>query len=303
MEQGSVLITGGSGLIGRYLSDHFIQKGFNVTHLSRNPSQTGAIKSFFWDPSKDIIDPDSLRNAKYIIHLAGANIGSGRWSNKRRQEIAGSRIKTADLILSTLNKNNFRPEAFISASATGYYGSLTSENIFTESDPPSDDFLGTVCRQWEEAAGRFSNEGIRTVVIRTGVVMDRNDGALSRLVAPARFGIFPIVGSGRQYMPWIHPADLTKVYFRAVTDPSMAGPYNAVAPDMVNHREFMRTLSVVMKKSFIQLPVPGAILKLMMGESATVALEGSRVSPLRLMSTGFSYSYPGLPEALEAALS
>ena len=153
----SVLITGGSGLIGRYLTSLLLAEGYKVSHLSRQKNSFGKVRVFRWDPVKEYLDPEVFEGIDYLVHLSGANIGEKRWSASRKKEIISSRVDSANLLFRTVSENNFKLKAFITASAVGYYGSLTSERIFTEDDPPSDDFLGTTCRLWEEAALQFED--------------------------------------------------------------------------------------------------------------------------------------------------
>ncbi len=303
MEQESVLITGGSGLIGRYLTLLFLEKGYKVSHLSRKRGHTCSVPSLAWDPEHDIIDPFAFKNVDHIVHLAGANIGEGRWTSTRKKELIGSRVKSASLLFRTISTQESRIKSFISASAAGYYGSVTSEKIFEETDPPADDFLGNICSHWEDAAGKFESSGIRTVKIRTGVVLERSDGALSGFLAAARFGLFPVLGGGNQYMPWIHIADLCEIYLRAVSDNSMNGPYNAVSPCHITNREFMKILAKVKGKPFIHPPVPSMLLRIAMGESSVVALKGSRISSDKIIRQGFTFRFTDIESALRDVLS
>ena len=195
----------------------------------------GRVRSFRWDPEKGYLDPEALEGIDYLVHLSGANIGEKQWSFSRRVEIINSRVESANLLFRTVSENNIKLNAFITASAVGYYGSVTSEKIFTEADPPADDFLGRTCRLLEEAADQFTGIGIRTVRIRSGVVLAKNEGVLVRLMKPARFGLVVRAGSGKQYFPWIHIEDLCRIYLKAIQDQNMQGAYNAVAPEHINH--------------------------------------------------------------------
>ena len=201
MEQESVLITGGRGLIGSNLSALLLEKGFRVSHLSRKENRGGKIPAFRWDPANNYNDPEALRNTDYIIHLAGANRGEGRWTKRRKKEIIESRVNTAELLLRSVKENKIKPKAFISASATGYYGSATTDKIYNETDPPGTDFLAETCRKWEKAAGKFSNEGMRTVIVRTGVVFEKHAGAVRRVVAAAKVYVFSFLGIGTPSLP------------------------------------------------------------------------------------------------------
>ena len=298
----SVLITGGSGLIGRYLTSALLAKGYKVSHLSRKTNQFGKVRVFRWDPDKGILDPQVFEGVDYIVNLAGANIGEKRWTGARKREIENSRIDSAQLLYRVIKENKIPIKAFISASAVGYYGSITSDKIFAENDPPADDFLGTVCRKWEEAADHFSGIGVRVVKLRTGVVMEKSDSALSKMMMTARFGFLVQTGNGRHYMPWIHITDLCNIYLKAIEDQEMNGAYNAVSPQHVTHKVFVETLAKVLGKTVFPVPVPGIILKAALGEMSDVVLKGSRVSAEKISKSGYAFLYPELEGALKEVL-
>jgi uncharacterized protein (TIGR01777 family) len=294
----SVMITGGTGLVGRYLTPALLAKGYQVSHLSRKPGGFGKVRVFSWDPSHGFIDPEALNGIDYLIHLSGANIGEKRWSASRKTEIISSRIDSADLLYRTVTENKYKLKAFISASAVGYYGSVTSERIFTEDDEPAVDFLANTCSLWEEAAFRFEAIGIRTVCLRTAVVLEKNDSALSRLLAPAKVGLVVRTGSGTQYFPWIHIDDLCNIYLKAVMDESMRGAYNAVAPEHISHDEFVRKMAKVMKRPVFLPSVPAWVLKTALGEMAGIILNGSRVSSEKIINSGYGFLFPETDGAL-----
>jgi uncharacterized protein (TIGR01777 family) len=302
MEQRSVLITGGSGLVGRYLSSLLLSHGYKVSHLSRTGKQQAGISSYRWDPEKRNIDTSALTGVNYIVHLAGANIGGKRWTKKRKEEIVKSRVDSACFLHQTITDKGIQLKAFITASAIGYYGSVTSEKIFNEKDDPGTDFLGNTCRLWEEAADLFIKEGIRTVKIRTAVVLEKNDSALSKLLLPAKYGFVIRIGSGRQYMPWIHINDLCSIYLKAIADQKMSGAYNAVSPGHINHNDFVRTLARVMNRPVFLPPVPAVILRTVLGEMSDVILKGSRVSGEKILSAGYKFIYPDFEGALINAI-
>jgi uncharacterized protein (TIGR01777 family) len=292
----SVLITGGSGLIGRYLTSLLLSEGYKVSHLSINANQFGKVRVFRWDPGKGILDPSVFEGVTCIVHLAGANIGEKRWTKERKNEIVKSRIDSAELLFRVLQNNEIKINAFISASAVGYYGSVTSEKVFTEDDLPGTDFLGTTCKKWEESADLFKREGIRTVKIRTAVVLEKNDSALSKMMIPAKFGFLVQTGNGRQYMPWIHITDLCKIYLKAIQYETMHGAYNAVSPQHITHKEFVKTLASVMGKPVFPIPAPSFILKAALGE---IVLKGSRVSNEKINKEGYRFTFNKLISALE----
>lgn len=292
-----VLITGGSGLIGQDLRIRLEERGYKVALLSRSARKARQTKSFTWDIDKGEIDRDALNNSDYIIHLAGANIGALRWTRKRKQEIRSSRIDSIDLIFNNLDLQQKKLKAFISSSAIGYYGAINSEHIFNETDPPSGDFLGRTCKEWEDAADRFAEAGIRTVKIRTGIVLSNKGGALSKLQLPVKLGFGVPLGNGKQYMPWIHMDDLGAIYLQALEDEKMFGAYNAVAPEHITNEELTRRLAQALKKPFWIPNIPSFLMKLLFGEMAAMLLYGSRISSEKIREAGFSFRFPDTESA------
>lgn len=296
------MVSGGTGLVGKQLSKKLLEEGFNVTILSRSGRQLQNIKTCFWDTESGQIDKESLQQADYIIHLAGASIGEKRWSKRRKQEIADSRVKSASLLFDVFKENPGRLKAFVTASATGYYGSATSEKIFAETDLPSGDFLGKVCEEWEAAANPFEEAGIRTVKIRAGLVLAREGGIIGRLKPVVKSGLGAALGSGRQFMPWIHIDDLCEIYLRAIEDSTMAGAYNAVAPESVTNKQFLKSLAEVLRRPFWLPNIPSVILHLILGQMAVLLLTGSRVSSEKIEKAGYTFLYPTLESALKKIL-
>ena len=258
----SVLITGGSGLIGKYLTSSLLSEGYTVSHLSRKVYHIEYVRVFLWDPEKRMIDPESMKGVDFIIHLAGANIGAGRWTGERKKEILESRTESARFLHQTVIEGGIQLKAFISASASGIYGTETSRRSSVKMILPAEDFLGKVCKLWEEAADLFASSGIRTVKIRTAVVLEKNDSALSKLMKPGKFGFLVQTGNGHQYMPWIHITDLCNIYLKAIEDKKMHGAYNAVSPQHVTHSDFMLVLGRVMNIPVFPVPVPGFALRI-----------------------------------------
>ncbi len=293
-----ILIAGGSGLIGRHLTSLLLERGYSVAHLSRKQDQFGRVRVYRWDPEKGILDPSVIEGTDYIVHLAGANIGERRWSEKRRKEIVSSRVDSALLLHRVVNENNITLKAFISASAVGYYGSATTEKIYTEKNQPAMDFLASTCRKWEWAADTFEKSGIRTVKIRTAMVLENNESAIKKLMMPAKFGFLISLGSGRQFMPWIHIKDLCGIYLKAIEDQNLTGAFNAVAPQHVSHDEFMKTLSLHMKKPVFPVNVPSFILTSVLGEMSNIVLNGSRISSEKIIKAGYRFIFDNLQNAL-----
>ncbi len=294
----TILVSGGTGLIGRHLCRKLKERGYRVTVLSRTGKQDADIRNYFWDWKKNEIENAAVENADYIIHLAGENIGDKRWTTKRKQQITDSRVKTGELLFNSVKANHITLKAFISASAIGYYGTITSEKIFAETDAYSDDFLGQVCRQWEKVADRFEDSGVRTVKIRSGVVLTKEGGVLTKMMIPVKLGFGSAIGSGRQYLPWIHISDLCGIYLKAIEDAQMDGAYNAVAPDHTSNRDFIETLARVLKKPFWFPNVPAIALKIRYGKMSEMLLKGSRISSDKIKAAGYAFLFPDLESAL-----
>jgi len=298
----NVLITGGTGLIGKHLSERLIQSGYRVSVLSRKRNNNSKIPIYAWDVEKKTIDNEALENVDYIVHLAGANIGERRWTAERKQLILDSRVKSSNLIFEELKRKDIKLKAFISASAVGYYGAVTSNKIFNETDFAPNDFLGETCRLWEQTADQFENAGIRTVIIRSGIVLAKEDGALSKMMGPVKMGIGSAIGDGKQYIPWIHIDDICNIFIKAIEDDAMHGAYNAVSPDPKTNKEFTKIVAKVLNAPFWFPAIPAFALKLMFGKMSEIFLKGSRVSSDKISATGFQFRFPELEKALKNIL-
>lgn len=301
----TVLITGGTGLVGRRLTALLVERGYRVLWLSREGNLHADIPTYRWDYRNNEMDNEALEQADVIIHLAGSNLGEGRWSAEKKRQIVESRVLTAELMRERLMLIGKVPDAFISASATGYYGLGVSERIFTEKDQLSaNDFLSTTCRKWEDAAISYNElSGIRTVLLRTGFILSHDSEAFKKMVLPTRFGVGSPLGNGRQYLSWIHLEDLCRIYIKAVEEPSMQGVFNAVAPEYITNALFMRTLAKVMEKPFFLPAVPTFMMRLLMGEAADMVLGGSRISSQKIRDAGYHFLYPAAEQAITASLS
>lgn len=300
----TVLITGGSGLVGSSLTKLLVTKGYKVIWLSTHSNIKGDIHRYKWDYRYGIIDKEAVGRADYIIHLSGASIGNKWWTESRKKEIVDSRVKTAKLILHALQEIGKQPEAFISASAVGYYGLDISDKIYAEDDVlRGADFLSDTCRKWEKASSRFDDVlGVRTVILRTGVVISSKSDAFKKMMMPVKWGLGSPLGKGTQYLSWIHIDDLCNMYLKAIEDVEMRGVYNAVAPDYVTNAEFMHKLSTAMDKPFFMPRIPSFAIRMAMGESADLVLGGSRVSAQKIEQAGFEFKYAHLDDAIEATL-
>ncbi len=295
----TILVSGGAGVIGKHLCPELKKRGYDVTVLSRKNRGNNQFRTFWWDPDSSEIEEGAIESADYIIHLSGANLGDKRWTSEQKQIIIDSRVKTAHLIFEKIQEKKHPLKAFISSSAIGYYGTTPTERKFNESDPPGNDFLAEVCLKWEEAVDRFQQSGIRTVKIRSGVVLTREGGALSQMKRPVVLGIGSPFGTGRQYMPWIHIDDLCAIYTKAVEDSQMSGVYNAATPDNKTNAEFMRLLAHVLNQPFWFPKVPAFVMKLILGERASIILQGNKVSCEKIIREGFNFKYPDLESALK----
>ncbi|GAA3781133.1 TIGR01777 family oxidoreductase [Flavobacterium ginsengiterrae] len=295
----NVLLTGGSGFIGSYLTNLLIGAGYTVSVLSRNNKEnTDTITYYKWDLNKNYIDENAVLNADYIIHLAGEGIVEKRWTEKRKKAIIKSRVKPIDLIFSVLEKNNKKLNAFISASAVGIYGAVTSHKICTEDTPAANDFLGKTCQIWEHASDKIEALGIRTVKIRTGIVFGKDEGFLKKVSPSFKSGFGVALGTGKQYLPWIHIEDLCQIYCKSVTDDQMHGPYNAAVTDNTTNERFSRILASLYGYAIWLPKIPPFILRLVLGEMSEAVLKGQRVSSEKIQRTGFEFQFTDLEKAL-----
>jgi uncharacterized protein (TIGR01777 family) len=244
------------------------------------------------------VDPEAIIHTDVIIHLAGANVAEKRWTKRRKQEIVSSRTDSGRLLVKALQSNANRVKTIIAASAIGWYGPDSGE-IFSEEMPHYPDFLGTTCKQWEDAIQPVMQMGIRIVTLRTGIVLSNAGGALKEFRKPVRFGIAPILGSGKQIISWIHIDDLCRIFEKSISDPGIQGIYNAVAPNPISNKDFMLILAAKMKKFFIPIHVPAFVLKIALGEMSIEVLKSCTVSSAKIQKTGFQFVYPSLEVALK----
>ncbi|MCD6068191.1 MAG: epimerase [Bacteroidetes bacterium] len=291
----NVLITGASGLLGQPLSELLMKNGHSVTHIGRKEKLQGKIKCYQWDIGKGTIDPRAFENIDTVVHLAGAGIADSRWTDERKKEIIDSRVQSGKMLINAINERKGQIRTFIGASAIGYYGAITNETIYTETMPPHTDFMASVCTLWEESYN--GDAQTRKVIVRIGVVLSHEGGAFLKLSKTAKMGIASPLGSGKQYMPWIHIDDMAGVIFEAITNTAYTGIYNAVTPQHINNTEFTRELAKAYGKPMFMPKVPAFLLKLMLGEMANIVLEGSRVSCEKLQKQGFTFQFPEITGA------
>lgn len=299
MNPKTILITGASGLIGTRLTKMLEQNGHHVRHLSRT-KKDNSVSSFTWDIEKKHIDKGVFDSVDAVIHLTGAGIADKPWTAKRKQQILESRTNSTALLFDTLKATQHTVHTFISASAIGYYG--FGDGIFSEDSEPGNDFLADVVRRWEAQADKIQSLSIRTVKIRTGIVLSKDGGALKEITKPVRFGVGAVLGTGKQHMSWIHIDDLSQMFMYALMNDKINGAYNAVSPTWTTNEELTKGIARVLKKPLWLPPVPGFVLKILLGEMADLVLKGSKISSDKIQQAGFKFKFPLLEGALENLL-
>lgn len=290
----NILITGGSGLVGQRITALLEKKGYQVAWLSRS-AQSGR-KSFIWDIEKQEIDSKAIEWADAIIHLAGAGVAEKRWTPERKKLILESRTQSTQLLFSALEKAEKRPNTFISASAVGFYGFNTGTALVDESSPAGSDFLAEVVKAWENEAKKMESLDIRTVLLRIGIVLDSEGGALGEMLKPP---VSAPLGSGDQWMSWIHIEDLSQMFIYALEKTTLQGVYNAVGPNPATNQQLTQEAAYAKGKTYLGIGVPGFVLKMVLGEMAAMVLGGNRVSCQKIQKTGFQFEFYELSAALK----
>lgn len=290
----NILITGGSGLIGKALISKLLKENHTVSILSRSPKKIKNVTVYLWNINNEEIENKAFNNIDYIIHLAGAGIADKRWTQKRKQEIIDSRVKSTQLLYNKVKEQKVLLKGFISASAIGYYGAITSDKEFIEDDGSASDFLGTVCNLWEKSILQFKKAGIPTTIFRTGIVLSNNGGALTKMQTP----IVTPIGSGKQWMPWIHIDDLCQMYLDAVNG-NLTGIFNAVAPEYTTNYSFSKQFAKSIKRMFLGIGVPSFLLRILFGELSIILLTGSKISSKKILDARFTFKYPNLESAFK----
>ena len=296
----TILITGGTGLVGSELSRILKAGGYTVIHLSRNPSQK-TYRTFYWDVKKRKIEDEAIISADAIIHLAGAGVLDKRWNDLRKKEIYDSRIDSTRLLRERVEKLNPKLKYFLSASAIGYYGWDTGNKIVDEEVGKGEGFLADVVQDWELEANKFSELGIKNGKVRIGIVLSEKGGALIEMAKPIRFGVGAPLGSGDQYMSWIHLEDLCGIFIHMLETKEDA-IVNGVSPQPVSNKEFTSELAIHLKKPLWVPNVPKFVLRLLVGEIAGLLVGGNRVSSRKLEKAGFKFQFPTLKEAIQDLL-
>lgn len=299
------IVTGGSGLIGRVLVDELAATGDEVIVLSRTPARVTGLpataRAVGWDGRTAAGWGELAEGARAIVNLAGESLASGRWTQERRRRIQESRVQAGEAVVAAVRQATVKPAVVIQASAVGYYGPRGDE-LIDEATPPGNDFLARVCVAWEASTAAVEELGVRRAIIRTGVVLSRAGGALPRLLLPFRFSAGGPLGSGRQWYPWITIADEVAAIRFMLDRPEASGPFNLTAPEPVTNATLARALGRALGRPAL-LPTPAFALRLLLGDMATVVLDGQRAVPGRLEALGFRWRSPTIDQALAAVLA
>ena len=296
-----ILITGGTGLIGTEITSQLLEQGHDVAYLSRHPGKNRfGVPEYRWDPDHEDIDPASLEGVEAIINLAGASLNK-RWTPEYKSEILRSRVDGTRLLYNTIRKYNFPIKVILSASAVGYYAN-DYKRIHSEEDAPGADFLSMVCQKWEQEAQNFEQLNIRVVRCRIGIVLSDKGGALPRIAQPVKFGMGAPLGSGQQGLAWIHIKDVAGIFIFLLTRPQCKGPYNVVGPYNVTNKELTKEVSDVLHRPFFMPSVPAIVLKLALGEMASIALASNKASNKKIEDEGYKYTFSKLNNALQDLL-
>jgi hypothetical protein len=304
-----VTVTGATGLIGPHVIGALQRRGAEVSVLSRDAERArkrlgdagvAPVEAFDWDLISEPAPAAALDGRDAVVHLAGENVAQ-RWSASAKQAIRESRVTGTRNLLAGIERAATRPRALVSSSAIGYYGARGEEPLDEDARPGSD-FLAEICVEWEREANKAAALGMRVVCVRTGVVLDKNGGALEKMLPPFRLGVGGPVAGGRQFISWIHRDDVVGMIVAALTDERWSGPVNATAPEPLSNRDFSRALGRALKRPAL-LPVPGVALQLLYGEMAEIVTEGARVVPAKPLVLGYEFAHAQLDEALRSALS
>ncbi|MEN9963227.1 MAG: hypothetical protein RL582_322 [Bacteroidota bacterium] len=304
----NILISGGTGLVGKELTAVLLERGYDVVILTRSKtiqSNNPRIKYAHWNIENRYIDPNALHDVDAIIHLAGAGVVEKRWSDSYKKEIEMSRTESSAILMNALSTHEHNVKTFISTSAIGWYGpdSIVGKP-FSEDAPANEDFLGKTCKAWEESVYPCKNMGIRLCIVRTGIVLSKNGGALKEFLKPIKMGVAAILGNGKQIISWIHIRDLCNLYIHLMEKENLNGVFNGVAPTPVSNKNLTISLASCIRKTFfIPIHVPAFMLKIIMGESSIEVLKSTTVDAKKISASGFTFIYPTLMPALREITS
>ena len=298
-----VLLAGGTGFIGKNLVQLLTKNGIEVQVLRRKQSgkseSNPLVKYFQWNPSKGEIDLHAFSNIDAVINLAGEGIADKKWTSERKKAIVESRLKAVETLEKGILDSACKVKTFVGASAVGYYGSGISATIFSETNSASADFLGETCKKWENAYSSICNRGIRTCIIRIGIVLSKEGAAFHKMKMPVSLGLGSALGSGEQWMPWIHMTDVCGIIYHLLKNEKCSGVYNAVSEEHITNRDFLRRMAHQIKRPFFLPAVPEFILKLVFGEMSIIVLGGSRVSAEKIRKCGYTFEFPDIKTAFK----
>jgi uncharacterized protein (TIGR01777 family) len=296
----TILIGGGSGLIGSRLTTLLTQKGYQVRHLGRK-AKDGTVKTFEWDIHKQTIDERAFEGVTAVINLAGANIDGQRWTKAYKRELAVSRTGSTKLIVDFLNRKTHNIKNFISGSAIGYYGFGSDTQWFRETDPPGNDFLAQLVAAWEGEASKLKNEKVTLAIVRTGIAFAPKGGALEAMTRPIRLFAGSPLGSGKQIVSWVHVDDLCRIFIH-ILENNLSGPFNGVARDPASNERITRAIAKHLHKPLLLPNIPEFVLKIILGEMSESVVNGSKVSSDKIQSNGFEFQFPTLESTLDNTL-
>ena len=294
----NILITGGSGLLGQRLTQQLQAAGHEVVWLGRS-GRSKKVRTAVWNPAQGIIDQDAVNAADAIIHLAGANVAAEKWTSRYKRVIIDSREQSGQLLVSAIKKRSRPLSVFVSASATGWYGLITDDRMHKEDEPPAQDFFGETCQRWEASTSELDNI-TRRVVFRIGVVISKDGGAFPKLAAPVRIGMGSALGTGDQWIPWIHIDDVVGMMRLALDNDQLRGIYNAAAPNQISQQDFTTAVAKFYRRPLWLPKVPAFVLKMMLGEMSGIVLEGCRVDIHRIRNAGYRFKYEIIQQAIAA---
>lgn len=292
----TVLIPGGTGLIGRHLSQLLREHRYDVLHLSRTRNLDAEFPAYHWDIQKQELDLEAIERADYMVNLAGAGIADGLWTQSRREAIINSRVDGALLLREGIQKVERKPTAYISSSANGIYGDRGAERL-PETAPPGTGFLADTTKLWETAIDKVKTTGVRVAGLRTGIVLSTQGGAFEKIYAPFKFGLGSYFGDGSAYYAWIHIDDICRMYLHLI-EHDLSGYFNGNAPEPVTIKELAYAIKEVRDKPALVAPVPAFALRMTMGEMADVVLSSTRADASKIGQSGFEWKFAELKPAL-----
>lgn len=294
----NILITGATGLVGRKLVPALQKQGHKISVLSRKQTQIENATVFLWDVYKEEIDKKAFEGIDTIIHLAGEGIGDKKWTDERKKQLIDSRVRSADLLYKAIRETNSPVKSFISASAVGFYGDR-NEEILTENSLPGNGFLAECCTEWENAVDKGVDVGIRVVKIRIGLILSKEGGALAAMEKPIKLFVGAPLGTGKQWMPWIHLQDIVGIFSKAVNDTELSGAYNACAPVPVTNKLLTKRIAFYLNRPVWPFNVPKFALKTLLGEMSILPLMSNNTSSQKILNTGYQFSFVNLDDALK----